>query len=77
VKIQDLVYRAVAQIKNAGMTAVIANRLEDIQKINKGSQEDIPSDLHRAHLVDSNSEHWALKDERAIVEAIEILIQRH
>ena len=77
VKIQDLVHRAVAQIKNAGMTAVIANRLEDLKKLKAISSADIPSDLHRAHLVDANSEHWALKDERAVVEAIEILIQRH
>ncbi len=77
IKIQDLVHRAVAQIKTAGMTAVIANRLEDLVKFNSLAKEKIPHDLHRAHLVDANEEHWALKDEEAMVEAIEVLIQRH
>ena len=66
VKIADLVHRALAQIKNAGMTAVVANRLEDI------GDEGKP----RAHMVDSLGEHWALDDERALLVAVRILIER-
>ena len=66
VKIVDLVHRALAQIKNAGMTAVVANRLEDI------GDEGKP----RAHMVDSLGEHWALDDERALLVAVRILIER-
>jgi len=66
VKMADLVHRASSQIERAGMTAVIANRLEDIDNESKP----------RAHLVDQNGEHWALKDNQAIAEAIRSLIER-
>ena len=66
VKMNDLVHRASSQIERAGMTAVIANRLEDIDSKSKP----------RAHLVDKNGEHWALKDNQAIAEAIRSLIER-
>jgi hypothetical protein len=48
------------------MTAVIANRLEDILNPNKP----------RAHLIDSLGEHWALQDNAAIAKAIRTLIER-
>lgn len=66
VKIHDLIHRAIAQIENSGMTAVIANRLEDM------SNPDKP----RAHLVDGNGEHWALQDEADVVKAIRTLVER-
>ena len=66
VKISDLVHRALAQIKNSGMTAVIANRLEDLLDTNKP----------RAHLIDSLGEHWALQDTADIAKAIRTLIER-
>jgi phosphopantothenoylcysteine decarboxylase / phosphopantothenate---cysteine ligase len=66
VKISDLVHRALAQIKNSGMTAVIANRLEDLSNPNKP----------RAHLIDSLGEHWALQDNSAIAKAIRTLVER-
>lgn len=66
VKMNDLVHRASSQIERAGMTAVIANRLEDIDNDSKP----------RAHLVDQNGEHWALKDNQAIAEAIRSLLER-
>jgi phosphopantothenoylcysteine synthetase/decarboxylase len=66
IKISDLVHRALAQIKNAGMTAVVANRLEDIYNESKP----------RAHMVDALGEHWALEDDAALFQAIRILIER-
>ena len=66
VKISDLVHRALAQIKNSGMNAVIANRLEDISNPNKP----------RAHLIDSLGEHWALQDNAAIAKAVRTFIER-
>ncbi len=66
VKMADLVHRASAQIENAGMTAVVANRLEDI-----GNKEN-----PRAHMVDARGEHWALDDMLALVKAVRILIER-
>ena len=66
VKMADLVHRASAQIENAGMTAVVANRLEDIGNTEKP----------RAHMVDARGEHWALDDMLALVKAVRILIER-
>ncbi len=66
IKQRDLVHRAVAQIEQSGMTAVIANRLEDLDDPSKP----------RAHLVDSNGAHWALDDTNAMCEAILTLVER-
>ena len=66
VKQRDLVHRAVAQIEQSGMTAVIANRLEDIDE----------PDKPRAHLVDSTGAHWALEDVTAMCDAILTLVER-
>ena len=65
-KMSDLIHRAFSQIERAGMTAVIANRLEDI------SDDSRP----RAHMVDQRGEHWALSDNQAVSEAIRTLIER-
>jgi len=66
IKQRDLVYRALAQIEQAGMSAVIANRLEDLNDPSKA----------RAHLVDTNGAHWALENYEAMCEAIRTLIER-
>ena len=66
VKMSDLIHRAFSQIERAGMTAVIANRLEDISDYSRP----------RAHMVDQRGEHWALNDNQAVSEAIRTLIER-
>ncbi len=66
VKQRELVRRAVAQVERAGMTAVIANRLEDLGH----------ADKPRAHLVDATGADFALHTERDLVEAIRRLIER-
>ncbi|DAC11348.1 MAG TPA: hypothetical protein D7I09_01040, partial [Candidatus Poseidoniales archaeon] len=66
IKQRELVRRAVAQVERAGMTAVIANRLEDLGH----------SDRPRGHLVDATGADYALNTERDLVEAIRRLIER-
>ena len=66
IKQKDLIYRATAQIQKAGMTAVIANRLEDIGDENKP----------RGYLVDSLGSHFVLETEQEMCEAIRTLIER-
>ena len=66
IKLKDLINRALAQIHRAGMSAVVANRLEDLNAPDKA----------RAHLVDSSGEHWALVDEAAIATAVLSLVER-
>lgn len=67
IKRADLVHRAVAQIENSNMTAVIANRLED-----RGNAE-----MPRAYLVDKNATHFPLQTQLDLCIAIQTLIERH
>jgi hypothetical protein len=66
IKQKDLIYRATAQIEKAGMTAVIANRLEDL------SDEEKP----RGYLVDAYGSHFILEDEEKMCDAIRTFIER-
>lgn len=66
IKQNDLIYRAVAQIEKSAMTAVIANRLEDL-----GDQ-----DKPRGYLVDSHGAHFILEDENKMCNAIQTFIER-
>ena len=66
IKQKDLIYRATAQIEKAGMTAVIANRLEDL------SDEEKP----RGYLVDAYGSHFILEDEDKMCDAIRTFIER-
>ncbi len=52
IKQKDLIYRATAQIEKAGMTAVVANRLEDLGDQSKP----------RGYLVDSLGSHFVLEN---------------
>jgi hypothetical protein len=61
-----LIFRAVAQIKKSGMTAVIANRLEDLANTNKP----------RGYLVDKQGSHFILDEEKDMCEAIRTFIER-
>lgn len=63
---RELVQRAHAQVKRAGMTAVIANRLEDLGR----------EDRARAYLVDASGSDFALHTERDMVDAIRHLVER-
>ena len=67
IKQKDLIHRAHAQIQHAGMTAVIANRLEDLHDSTKP----------RAYLVDKNGAHFPLNDEDDLHEAILSIIEQH
>ena len=66
IKQTDLIHRAFAQIQKADMTAVIANRLEDL------GREDKP----RGYLVDQQGAHFVLQDARALNDAIQTLVER-
>jgi len=60
------VRRAVAQLEHSKMTAVIANRLEDIGD----------SDKPRAYLVDKTGSDFMLKETSDLCIAIRTLIER-
>ena len=66
IKQTDLIHRAFAQIQKADMTAVIANRLEDL------GREDKP----RGYLVDQQGAHFVLQDAPALNDAIQTLVER-
>ena len=66
IKQKDLIYRATAQIEKAGMTAVIANRLEDLGDSSKP----------RGYLVDAYGSHFVLEDESKMCDAIRTFIER-
>tara|TARA_B100000459_G_scaffold146515_1_gene112951 strand:- start:511 stop:1746 length:1236 start_codon:yes stop_codon:yes gene_type:complete len=66
IKQKDLIYRATAQIEKAGMTAVVANRLEDLGDKNKP----------RGYLVDSLGSHFVLDDTQKMCEAIRTFVER-
>ena len=67
IKQKDLVHRAHAQIQTAGMTATIANRMEDYGK------EGMP----RAWLVDSHGAHFILETETDMCNAIRSVIENN
>jgi phosphopantothenoylcysteine synthetase/decarboxylase len=66
IKQKDLIYRAIAQIETSGMTAVIANRLEDLEDANKP----------RGYLVDSLGAHFVLQSSSDLHDAIMTLVER-
>jgi phosphopantothenoylcysteine decarboxylase/phosphopantothenate--cysteine ligase len=67
IKQKDLVHRAVAQIETSGMTATIANRLEDLGK----------KDKPRGWLVDSHGAHFILNNESEMCTAIRSVIENN
>ena len=67
IKQKDLVHRAVAQIETSGMTATIANRLEDLSK----------KDKPRGWLVDSHGAHFILNNETEMCTAIRSVIENN
>ena len=66
IKQTDLIHRAVAQIQKAGMTAVIANRLEDLGVQGK----------NRGYLVDAHGAHFVLQTSRDLNDAVLTLVER-
>ena len=66
IKQKDLIFRAVAQIEKAGMTAVVANRLEDLNN----------KDKPRGYLVDKLGSHFILNTQIDMCEAILTLVER-
>ena len=66
IKQNDLIYRAVAQIENSGMTAVIANRLEDLGNPQKP----------RGYLVDTHGAHFIIEDQKKMCDAIQAFVER-
>ena len=66
IKQNDLIYRAVAQIEHSGMTAVIANRLEDLGNPQKP----------RGYLVDKHGAHFILEDQNKMCDAIQAFVER-
>jgi phosphopantothenoylcysteine decarboxylase/phosphopantothenate--cysteine ligase len=66
VKQADLIHRAFAQIQKAGMTAVVANRLEDLGVEGKP----------RGYLVDRQGAHFVLESVQDMNDAILTLIER-
>lgn len=67
IKQKDLVHRAHAQIQTAGMTATIANRMEDYGKEGKP----------RGWLVDSHGAHFILQTQMDMCEAIRCVIENN
>ena len=61
-----MIYRAIAQIESSGMTAVIANRLEDLDDATKP----------RGYLVDSLGAHFVLQNSADLHDAIITLVER-
>ena len=66
IKQKELVRRAIAQLEYAGMTAVVANRLEDLADNNRP----------RAYLVDSTGADFSLETIHDVCVAITTLIDR-
>jgi phosphopantothenoylcysteine decarboxylase / phosphopantothenate---cysteine ligase len=66
IKQNDLIYRAVAQIEHSGMTAVIANRLEDLGNPQKP----------RGYLVDTHGAHFIIEDQKKMCDAIQAFVER-
>ena len=66
IKQTDLIHRAYAQIQKAGMTAVVANRLEDL-----GTEE-----KPRGYLVDQQGAHFVLQTSSDLNDAVQTLVER-
>ncbi len=66
IKQTDLIHRAVAQIEKAEMTAVIANRLEDLGVQGK----------NRGYLVDTHGAHFVLQTSHDLNDAVLTLVER-
>ena len=66
IKQRDLIHRAVAQIEHSEMTAVVANRLEDLQDDTKP----------RGYLVDQQGSHYVLETERDLCDALRTVVER-
>ena len=66
IKQTDLIHRAFAQIQRADMTAVIANRLEDL----------VRDDKPRGYLVDRQGAHFVLETEQDLCTAVQTLVER-
>jgi phosphopantothenoylcysteine synthetase/decarboxylase len=66
IKQKDLIHRAYAQTQKAGMTAVVANRLEDLGDTSKP----------RGYLVDRQGAHFVLESTDELNDAIQTLIER-
>ena len=66
VKQRDLIHRATAQIEHSEMTAVVANRLEDLSDITKP----------RGYLVDKQGSHFVLETQFDLCDALRTIIER-
>ena len=66
IKQTDLIHRAYAQIQKAGMTAVVANRLEDLGAAEKP----------RGYLVDQQGAHFVLQTSNDLNDAVQTLVER-
>ena len=66
IKQKDLIHRAYAQIQKAEMTAVVANRLEDLGDSSKP----------RGYLVDQQGAHFVLESTDELNDALQTLIER-
>ena len=66
VKQRDLIHRATAQIEHSEMTAVVANRLEDLSDTTKP----------RGYLVDKQGSHFVLETQFDLCDALRTIIER-
>ena len=66
IKQRDLIHRAVAQIEHSEMTAVVANRLEDLNDSSKP----------RGYLVDKQGSHFVLETLTDLCDALRTIIER-
>ena len=66
IKQKDLIHRATAQIEHAEMTAVVANRLEDLNDPTKP----------RGYLVDKQGSHFVLNTQLDLCDALRTIIER-
>ena len=66
IKQRDLIHRATAQIEHSEMTAVVANRLEDLDDTTKP----------RGYLVDKQGSHFVLETQFDLCDALRTIIER-
>jgi len=66
IKQRDLIHRATAQIEHSEMTAVVANRLEDLEDTTKP----------RGYLVDKQGSHFVLETQFDLCDALRTIIER-
>jgi phosphopantothenoylcysteine decarboxylase/phosphopantothenate--cysteine ligase len=66
IKQRDLIHRATAQIEHSEMTAVVANRLEDLRDPSKP----------RGYLVDKQGSHFVLETQFDMCDALRTIIER-